>query len=315
LDHGDYAGACPKLAASLRLDVGIGTMLYLADCEAHLGRTATAWGQFREAAAVAASQHDARERVARNRAAELEPRLSRLVIAVEEPAAPQLVVKRDGEPLDRAAWGIGVPVDPGPHVVEASAPGRAPFRATVGVANDAKSLTVSVPALESASPPVVVASAPRQVAPTPDAPTTLRTDAPPSARDGEPSSTTSADAGSNPSSPSRPLGARRILALVAGGVGAVGLGLGTYWAVSAKGDLDDSNSDGHCHGNACDHYGVTARSDAQSQATLATAGFIAGGVALAAGAVIWLTAPRASVNVAVAPGGVRDPALVVVGSF
>jgi hypothetical protein len=306
LDQGDYDAACPKLAASLRLDVGIGTMLYLADCEAHRGRTATAWAQFREAAAVAASQHDAREKVARSRAADLEPRLSRLVIAVAEPAAPQLVVKRDGEPLDRAAWGIGVPVDPGPHVVEASAPGRAPFRASVAVAGDARTLTVTVPALESTPAPIVAPSAPGQVAS--DALATLRVGA--ADRDGAPS----ANAGSE-SSPSRPLGARRIFALAAAGVGAVALGLGTYWAVRAKGDLDDSNSDGHCHGNACDAYGVDARADAGSQASLATIGYVAGGVAVAAGAVLWLTAPRASVHVALAPGGVRDPGLVVMGSF
>ncbi len=306
MDRGDFADACPKLAASLRLDVGIGTMLYLAGCEARLGRTATAWAQFREAAAIAASKHDAREKLARSRAARLEPRLSRLVVAVEEPTPTELVVTRDGEPLERAAWGIGVPVDPGAHVVEASAPGRAPFRATVEVANDARTLTVRVPSLESAPPPVVAASASGSVAPEVDAPTTLRISAPPSER--EP--TTSADAAS-----SHGLGARRILALVAAGVGAVGLGIGTYGAVRAKDRLDDSNADGHCHGNACDEYGVAARSDAQSQANLATGGFIAGGVLLAAGGVLWMTAPRAPVQVAVAPGGLRDPMLLVVGSF
>src|SRR3954466_14533076 len=75
-----YAEACPKFSESLRLDSGVGTMLYLADCYEKVGQTASAWGQFREAAAIAKRQNDAREKIARERAARLEPKLSRLSI-------------------------------------------------------------------------------------------------------------------------------------------------------------------------------------------------------------------------------------------
>src|SRR5579863_10294220 len=67
-----FAEACPKFAESLRLDRGLGTMLWLADCFENNGQTASAWVQFKEAAAAAALANDPREKVARRRVAALE---------------------------------------------------------------------------------------------------------------------------------------------------------------------------------------------------------------------------------------------------
>src|SRR5687767_11843809 len=47
---GDYEGACPKLEESLRLDPALGTLFNLASCEEQLGRWATAWQHWRQAA-------------------------------------------------------------------------------------------------------------------------------------------------------------------------------------------------------------------------------------------------------------------------
>src|SRR6516164_8031146 len=79
--QGKYEQACPKFEESQRLDPGIGTLFNLADCWEHIGRTASAWGRFLDVAAQAkmAGQAD-REKVARERAAMLEPKLSRLTI-------------------------------------------------------------------------------------------------------------------------------------------------------------------------------------------------------------------------------------------
>jgi hypothetical protein len=96
------------------------------------------------------------------------------------------------------------------------------------------------------------------------------------------------------------LGAQRILGIGLAGVGVVGLGVGTYFALHAKARLDDSNA--HCAlGNVCDASGLDARSDAVRSANLATISFVAGLGALAGGAIIYLTAPSAKARVGVVP--------------
>jgi serine/threonine-protein kinase len=104
------------------------------------------------------------------------------------------------------------------------------------------------------------------------------------------------------------------VALVGGGLGVVGLGLGAYYGLRARSDLDASNADGHCHGNHCDPFGVQARSDAQTHANYATIAMAAGGVALATGAVLWLTAPRARASIAIVPSfGPHETGLSLAG--
>src|SRR6185369_12155545 len=45
-----FAEACPRLERSYKLDPAAGTLLNVAVCHEGLGRTATAWNEFREAA-------------------------------------------------------------------------------------------------------------------------------------------------------------------------------------------------------------------------------------------------------------------------
>ena len=81
MSAGKYAEACPKLAESQKLDPGVGTQFHLSDCYEKLGQTASAWAGFLEAASSTKSMGQGdREKVARDRAAALAPRLSKLTI-------------------------------------------------------------------------------------------------------------------------------------------------------------------------------------------------------------------------------------------
>ena len=150
LGAGDFSAACQKLEASQRLDPGIGTLLNLGDCYEKKGASASAWASFLEAAAGARRVGDvSREQTARERAARLERALSHLTVTVPSDSASQIVVVRDGHPVDRVIWGTPTPIDPGKHVIEASAPGKKTWSKTVDVGKDGQSVEITVPYLES----------------------------------------------------------------------------------------------------------------------------------------------------------------------
>ena len=99
-DSGQYADACAKFAESKRLAPGLGVTMYLADCYEHIGRTASAWTEFRAAEGLARARNDKRADVARQHAQALEPKLDRLTISVA-PSVPRvgLIILRDGVPV------------------------------------------------------------------------------------------------------------------------------------------------------------------------------------------------------------------------
>jgi hypothetical protein len=146
---GQYADACPKLEAARKLFVSAGIMLNLADCHEKIGRTASAWTEFGEAAAVAKrTNRDADAEEATRRQAALEPTLARLTIRVAHPV-PGLGVKRDGAPIAPAAWGAALPVDPGAHELRAEAAGFEPWTGSATVATPGQVVAVDVPELHA----------------------------------------------------------------------------------------------------------------------------------------------------------------------
>ena len=144
-----HRDACPLLEESQKLDPQMGTLLNLAICHENVGKVASAWGEFRavEQQARAANRED-RVKLARERAAKLEPRLSRLKIVVPSDAkVAGLVVKIDGEAKGEPLW-AGVAVDPGTRTVEASAPGKKAVALEVKVDDEGAVVPVTIPKLE-----------------------------------------------------------------------------------------------------------------------------------------------------------------------
>jgi hypothetical protein len=151
----DHAQAITKLEQSQRLDAAVGTLLNLGECYAALGRSASAWVTYREAASLASSmkQRD-RERFASRKAQELEPRLSHLELVVAPEARPPgLVITRGAISIPEGLWGSSIPVDPGVQHLEAKAPGRATWTLDVNVGESADKVRVEVPVLELAASP------------------------------------------------------------------------------------------------------------------------------------------------------------------
>src|SRR5262249_52750406 len=94
----------------------------------------------------------------------------RIEIAAETPG---LTIKRDGAVVGRPVVGVALPIDPGEHVVSASAPGFVDWTSKVVVGPTPGETTVSIPALEKrpeAAPKPPVAAPPPVTPPPPDPP-------------------------------------------------------------------------------------------------------------------------------------------------
>ena len=284
----DFAAACPKFKASFELDPGYGVLWNLADCYASLGKTASAWVAFTDAAAMA-KRSDQQDRVekAEKRAAELAPRLEKITVAVTDPPAG-LVVKRDDVALDAATWGVALPVDPGKHTFSAEAPGKKPWSTTAETKGPGTTVSVTVPALEPAPAGTPTA-----------APSTIST-AGPVADDG--------------------LSTRRTIGLVVGGAGIAAIAVGAVMGGLASSKWSDAQ-DNHCRTDTlCDPTGVALVGDAKTFATVSTATFIAGGVLAAGGATLFIVSlghgKRESAGLTILPSaGPKSGALLVKGSF
>jgi hypothetical protein len=116
-----YAEACPKLKESQRLDPGGGTLLNLASCHELEGKTASALDEYHEALDFALrDRRDDREKIARTHIDKLEREVPRITVKPVK-FVEGLEVKLDSTTLAPAAWGVATPVDPGRHVITATA--------------------------------------------------------------------------------------------------------------------------------------------------------------------------------------------------
>ena len=294
MNAGKFAEACPKLEESLRLDDGLGTAFNLADCNEHIGKLATAWAGFLDVASGAKSVGQAdREKLARKRAASLEPRLPKMIVDVPS-TLKDATVKRDGVVVGAAAWGTPIPVDAGPHQITVTAPGKQ-WDAT-STAAEKQTVHVAVPA---ELPAAAIAEAPP----------------PPPPLD---AANTTGGAGFVPPAQESRGGTQRALGWTLAGVGLVGIGVGAGFGLSSMSKRDDSRD--HCQGNACDPDGVSLRSDAIKNGNIATISMIAGGAAVVGGLALVLTAPkgekpRTGTIQAVPMAGLGSAGMLLQGTF
>ena len=260
-EAGKLASACPKFLASQEADPKTSTLLNLASCYEKNGQTASAWGAYREAEGL--SRKIARpdwEATARARAEALEPKLLKLTVQVPDVSrVAGLVVTRDGAKLGAGEIGLAIPVDPGEHVVAASAPGRTPWESKTTVRE--ASNTVAIPVLEQV--PVAVDTSP-------------------------PSEPRARDHATEPTSWWTPL---RTTGVVVGGVGVVGLVTGALLGLAANGNYDDAR--GRCADGTrvCPASAVSDSDSAYGLATGATVLFVVGAAAVAGGAALVVFSP------------------------
>ena len=291
MDRKDHASACPKLEEVVRLTPGsFGGKFTLAECYEESGRLASAWTAYALAAEAAAQP--VQKKKAQQRGEALKPKLAQLTIVVPEEVRrlSGLTIQRDGTLVETGQWGVPLPVDKGSHVIVATATGKRQWEKTIEVSADGVSVATSIENLVDAPPaaPTAVkvepAQPPRRVNPVlpPESP--------------KPETGTA-------------LSSQRIAGLLVGGVGLVSLGVGTAFGLIAFDKYDESN-DGHCDdANQCDQTGVDLRDEGLTAGTVSTAMFVVGGIALAGGLTLFVTAPTATdsvkAKVSVGPGGVQ----------
>lgn len=155
-----WGRAARLLETSNQLDPGIGAHAHLAECYEALGHMALAWTTFSAAADHASREgHADREKAARGRAASLEPWIVLIILNVPPDVSrlKGLRIMVDGQDIDDQKWADGgapvLAVEPGHHVLAATAPGKRPWQQTVSVGALGSRVRVDVP------PTVAVAQA------------------------------------------------------------------------------------------------------------------------------------------------------------
>jgi hypothetical protein len=252
------AEACPKFEESQRLDPSPGTLLNLATCHEKEGKLATAWSEFKDVLARATlDNRPEREKTARERIAAIEPKLGKLVVDIAPVnVVPGLTVTRGGVSVTSAAFGTPIPVDAGKYTLQVTAPGYTPWETKVEITNG-KEARISIPALVKVpvEAPVVAA------------------------KDDDPKEPP----------PPPPSSSKRTIGYVVGGVGLVGLGVGTFFGLRTL--SQKSASDDACVGG-CSPQGAAAMDDAYKAATYANIGLGVGLVGVGVGTYLILTSPK-----------------------
>jgi hypothetical protein len=282
MKDGRIADACTAFEASERAEHNIATVLSAADCREKNKQYASAWALF--LAAESQTRSDPTKQTlnatARTRASALEGKLSYLTIEVPDALrVPELVITRDGVALDSAEWNRALPADGGGHLIVAKAPGHESWTGSIQVGAEGDKQAIRIGKLKALPKPKPVAGA--HAAPPPPNPFTKR---------------------------------RKIAIGIAGGaVAAAGVGIG--FGLDARSLRDQALAT--CPASACgvgDAAAAQATNDkARRRALIANVGFgVAGGAAIAAGVLWFLSPPERRTRMAIVPAA---NGFAVAGSF
>lgn len=257
-DAGDYVHACPKLETSYKLSPLSATRGLLASCYENIDRLASAWTAHRDVAAMAEREGAMdRARFARERIAELEPKLARLTIDVTAIAsAPNVVMTIDGVRYPLNAFATAIPFDAGEHVVEVMATERHAWKHEINIKNG-DTPKVAIPALVEDPTRRLAVEARRE-------------------------------------KQRRKSSRLRIAGLATAGVGVIGIGLGIKLGLQAQSLSDELSA--HSMGPWTDDE-KRKLADGERANTRMGYAYVAGGILVATGAVLFVIGVRTRVGV------------------
>jgi len=280
---GDWSGALSlfqqvayvKLTPQVRFHIGL--------CEEHLGQLAAALGDYDLAAheAVEAKVAEVSAQVAARRD-ELKARIPQLTIT-RGSGGEYASVSLDGVSLGGSSIGIQLPVDPGPHSVEARAPGFKPFSATIDVAEkESKKVEITLERIPApaVAPDLVVSGAPA-----------ADTSEPPRAN---------------------------VVPFVVGGVGVASLGAGVVFLLLRHNAITTLDSMCTLPNRACPTEAQSTYDKGRTYNLLANVTLGAGVVGVGVGTVLFFTQkkPKGGASLGAVPGAVGSAlGATVVGSF
>ncbi|MET0791998.1 MAG: hypothetical protein ABW061_10800 [Polyangiaceae bacterium] len=260
---GDYRTANDKLEKAYAVLRVPSLGLWSARALVKLGKLVEASERYAQVAQLGASvgNEAVQKRALADAASELallNPKIPSITVHIEGAPPAEVQVRIDGAPIAQELLGEARPVDPGPHKIEGQRGAEQAVVELVLAESEQKSALLQFRAPVATTAPVSVPATP----------------APAPASD----------------SPFVRLGQQRTFALIAGGVGVVGIGVGTVFGLKSKSNHDEAAK--YCEGSVCnDARGVNAGSDAHAAGTISTVAMIVGGVGLAGAAVLWFTAP------------------------
>ena len=259
---GNCAEAVDRVARSEALHHAVSVLEKLGECQLKVGKIVDGVESLRRAARErlapdAPPAYIAAQEEAKRALADATRRLAHVNISVSGPPTSAVSVTIDGTPMATASLNTDWPIDPGDHVIAASAPGFLSATSTVhsveGGSNPV-ALTLKEGPHETPPPPAAGASA------APVAAVPLQPPPPPAA-------------------------SSHTAAYVVGGVGIAGLAVGVAGGLIALGDKSSLSS--ACHNGACPESSASTLSGGQTAGTVSTVGFIVGGVGLAAGVTLY----------------------------